>query len=98
MHTQRNTLLRILAKRIIVDTNGELIGHELHSPFVYLTSLSPDTQDRQREACGLSIIHLDLHVLNFPELPTDDVGHFLSMLKFEQCGRLAELGVDLASA
>ena len=33
-------LLRILAKRIIVNTRGELIDHELHPPFAYLGTLS----------------------------------------------------------
>jgi site-specific DNA recombinase len=50
---QKSTLLHILAKRIIVDVNGEIIGHELNSPFVYLHNLvsslfSPDSW----EGCG----------------------------------------------
>jgi hypothetical protein len=36
---QRSTLLQILARRIIVDAGGEIIDHELHSPFTYLTSI-----------------------------------------------------------
>ena len=90
-------LLRILAKRIIVGTNGEIMGHELHSPFVYLTSLSSDNQHQQREVCGSSIAHLGPFIPYFTQLPPDDVGQFLSMLKFEQRGRLADLGVDLAN-
>jgi hypothetical protein len=36
---ERRTLLQILAKRIIVSTDGEIIGQELHSPFEYLTNI-----------------------------------------------------------
>ncbi len=50
----RQLLLRILAKRIIVNVSDEIVDHELHLPFVYLTSLSSDAQGWQREACGLS--------------------------------------------
>jgi hypothetical protein len=39
---QRSTLLQILAKRIIVDADGEIIDYELNSPFVYLRSLVDD--------------------------------------------------------
>ncbi len=38
------------------------------------------------------------YVPDFTELSTDDVGQFLSMLKFEQRGRLAELEVDLVNS
>ena len=36
---QKNNLLRILVKRIIINREGEIISHELHSPFSYLTTL-----------------------------------------------------------
>jgi hypothetical protein len=36
---ERRTLLQILARRIIVDANGEIIDYNLHSPFTYLTSI-----------------------------------------------------------
>ena len=35
---QQSILLQILAKQIIVDPHGEIIEHELNSPFVYLRS------------------------------------------------------------
>ena len=41
---QRATLLQIIVKRIIVDADGEIIGCELHAPFVYLTNLSNELQ------------------------------------------------------
>ena len=88
-------LLQNSAKHIIVTLVGEIIDNGLHSPFVYRKTLSPDAQDRRQEASGSSIVHLGPMVPDFTELPTDDVGQFLSMLKFEQRGRLAELEVDL---
>lgn len=33
-------LLQVLAKRIIINQNGEIVSHELHSPFTYLTTLA----------------------------------------------------------
>ncbi len=39
---QRGKLLQILVKRIIVSSSGEIIDHELHSPFLYLSQLSAD--------------------------------------------------------
>jgi hypothetical protein len=35
----RSTLLQILAKRIIVAPDGEIVDYELNSPFVYLRSI-----------------------------------------------------------
>jgi hypothetical protein len=85
--------LQILAKRIIVDTNGEIIDHELHSPFVYLTSLSPG----QRKVRGSSKVDFGPQVTDFTELPADEVGNFFSMLRFEQKDKLAELPIDWQS-
>src|SRR5688500_1357780 len=36
---QQSILLQILAKKIIVNSLGEIIEHELNSPFMYLGSL-----------------------------------------------------------
>lgn len=37
---KRVKLLQILVKRIIVNSQGEIIDHELHSPFFYLSQLT----------------------------------------------------------
>ena len=36
---QKSPLLQILDKRIIVTHDGEIIGYELNSPFVYFRSI-----------------------------------------------------------
>ena len=56
---QKATLLQIVANQIIVNPLGEIVGHELNSPFVYIRSLvnrlsSPDN----REGCGSEQIHV----------------------------------------
>jgi site-specific DNA recombinase len=56
---QKSTLLQVLAKRIIVDGDGEIIDYELNSPFVYLRSLvntlfSPSNG----EGCGSEQSHV----------------------------------------
>jgi len=64
---QKTTLLQILVKRIIVDSDGEIIDHELNSPFVYLHNLvkslfSPDS----REGCGSEQSHVGAQILKHP--------------------------------
>jgi hypothetical protein len=39
MHPDRGAFLRILAKRTIVGPDGEMLDHELYSPFEYPTWL-----------------------------------------------------------
>ena len=39
---QKNTLLQILLKKIIINSDGEIIDFELHSPFSYLHSIAND--------------------------------------------------------
>ena len=43
---QQSTLLQVLAKRNIGDSDGEIKDHELNSPFVYLRSLVDDHNTR----------------------------------------------------
>ena len=38
-------LLKILAKKIMIDREGRIIGHELHSPFTYLRSLAEQDEN-----------------------------------------------------
>lgn len=35
---QKNNLLQLIVKRIIINREGEIISHELHSPFSYLST------------------------------------------------------------
>ena len=56
---QKAKLLQVIANQIIVNLLGEIVGHELNSPFVYIRSLvdrlsSPDN----REGCGSEQIHV----------------------------------------
>jgi hypothetical protein len=46
------TLLQIITKRIIVDTQGKIIDHELNSPFVYLKSLADENETQSKEGAG----------------------------------------------
>jgi hypothetical protein len=55
---QKLTLLQVLAKRIIVDSDGEIVDHELNSPFIYLRSLvNAFFPPSDREGCGSTQIH-----------------------------------------
>jgi hypothetical protein len=49
---QRATLLQIIAKRIILNLEGEIIDHELNSPFMYLNTLHNDMQIGKNQTVG----------------------------------------------
>ncbi len=56
---QKSTLLQILAKRIIVNGDGEIIDHVLNSPFLYLRSVVDYFfTPRNREGCSSEQIHV----------------------------------------
>jgi hypothetical protein len=54
---ERHTLLQIVAKRVIIGTDGETIDHELHSPFAYLRNVVDDFSNADKE-CGSGQIRL----------------------------------------
>jgi len=55
---KRSVLLTILAGRIIVGVDGEIVDYELQSPFAYLRTLARCLQDVDQEACGSEQIRL----------------------------------------
>ena len=48
----RRVFLRILAKRIIVNPDGEIFDHELYSPFEYLNSLVDKIESADQKPNG----------------------------------------------
>ena len=57
-YNQQIVLLRILAKRIIVSTHGDIIDHELHPPFSYLAAISNDYGPPGPKECGSNQVPL----------------------------------------
>ena len=55
---QRRTLLQILMKQIMVSQDGEMIDHELDSPFTYLTELVVDLQTKSPQGRGSDQVRL----------------------------------------
>jgi len=47
---QKNNLLQILVKRIIINQEGEIISHKLHPPFSYLSTLV--SQNKRKNGAG----------------------------------------------
>ncbi len=89
--TERIRLLQILAKRIIVNPKGEIIDHELHTPFMYLAQLAGDLTTLISEETGSSHIRWGSSS-EFPLEPsTIAVEQFLEMLRFPQRGKLQKL-------
>jgi hypothetical protein len=48
----KTTLLQIMAKKVIIDSEGEIVDHELHSPFLYLSTLADSISDKSEEGYG----------------------------------------------
>ena len=48
----KTTLLQIMAKKVIIDSEGEIVDHELHSPFLYLSTLADSICDKSEEGYG----------------------------------------------
>jgi hypothetical protein len=85
-------LLQISAKHIIVTLVGEIIDHELHSPFVYLLSLQ---QGLETTGEGSRHVPLGAPKATHLELPSVEIEQFLAMLRFHQRNRLEELQIDI---
>ena len=62
LETEKKTiLLRILAKRIMVNPEGEITGPELNAPFAYLKSLGDDFSNKNLSESGSSFVQLGPH-------------------------------------
>jgi len=83
---QRNTLLQLIVKRIIINREGEIISHELHSPFSYLSTLIDRSSGKNEGGwCSESI------ALGVQEPPRVDPERFLSMIRFDSRQKLDDL-------
>jgi hypothetical protein len=86
---QKTTLLQIVAKKVIIDPEGEILEHELHSPFLYLSTLAARISGKSEERYGSE------HVLFRPpydqKLQINNLEQFLSMIQFNSRGKLENL-------
>ena len=98
-------LLKILAKRIIINPDGQIIDHELHSPFTYLWSIAqgledPSSSHRDSEQVRLGALEeavsdpLSAFCLNKAPDPLYASEQFLDLVRFEQRSKLDELPDD----
>jgi len=53
---KKSNLLQIIIKRIIINPKGEIIDYELHSPFLYLSTLASRFNGKSKEGSGSSFI------------------------------------------
>jgi hypothetical protein len=89
---KQGILLQILAKQIIVDTDGEIIEHELNSPFVYLRSLVQGLSTPGNGKAGSKYILLgksDKATRNAANLE-----EFVAGLRFDQRGKLDMMPIN----
>lgn len=55
---QKQILLQTIFKRIIINTQGEIIYCDLHSPFAYLSALTSNCAPNSEEECGSEQVRL----------------------------------------
>src|SRR6266508_6506782 len=91
---QRGVLLQILAKRIIVNSQGEIIEHELNSPFVYLSSLLQNLSSPGSGNGGLENVGEGSYPLDMTHQNSQNVEEFVAALHFEQRGKLEMVPID----
>ena len=80
----------ILAKRIIVNANGEIVDYELNSPFAYIRSLVQNLSIPGNGEGGSEHVPLGAQISKKP--PTDNVERSLSMLRFDSREKVNALG------
>ena len=85
----RAILLQILAKRIIVDPLGEIIDHQLNTPFAYLRNIVDEIQLLNIELCGSDQVNLGAHA----DADHHGVFHFWPSHPIEGCYAKAKTGV-----
>ena len=90
---EKTTLLQIIAKKIIVSTDGKIVDYKLNSPFTYLQRIAKATRfevtrTRPGEVSAAGSLKSN------PMSPDISVNQFLPMLRFEQRGKLEELSLD----
>jgi hypothetical protein len=92
---ERSKLLQIFINRIIVDRQGRIIDCQLNAPFAYLQRVVEDLSNLDSESrCSTRVL---VGALSYKNRSTDDVGRFLSSIRFESKGKLAEFGVEIGT-
>ena len=93
---QKHILLKTIAKRIIIDPQGEIISCELNSPFAYLFALTSNYLSISEEECGSEQVRLG--ALKITSQNSVDLEEFLAGLRFEQKSKIEELSISLDSS
>ena len=86
---QRTNLLQMFVKRIIINPQGEIIDHELLSPFEYISALASHSNGRIGEGSGSEQVRVGASAQK--DRSTDDVERFLSNLRFDSRAKVEEL-------
>jgi len=64
---QKNNLLRIVVKRIIINREGEIVSHKLHSPFSYLSTLDARKNGKNEAGWRSESIHEGVFFLKYQD-------------------------------
>jgi DNA invertase Pin-like site-specific DNA recombinase len=91
---KQGILLQILAKQIIVNSFGEIIRHELNSPFVYLQSLVQNMPTTGNGEDGSFKVRDSAYKLGQAGQNAEKVEEFVAGLRFEQRGKLEMVSIN----
>ena len=75
-------LLQIIAKRIIVNPDGEIIDHKLNSPFMYIWSIAEVFRDQDSSRRGSEQVPVGAQVIK--DRSTDEVERLLFVWRSEE--------------
>jgi DNA invertase Pin-like site-specific DNA recombinase len=89
---QKTNLLQIITNKVIINCSGEIISHELNSPFEYLFTLAASLNGETKEGGGSD--HVRDRLLLSEKPFTDDVERFFDMLRFPSREKLKDLPID----
>jgi hypothetical protein len=93
--SKKTKLLKIIALRIIIIPQGEITGHELNSPFYYLSTLASSVEGNLKEGSSSSFVRYGSSVSKEPfDIPVE---RFLASLRFEHRSKLDQLGIETGS-
>ena len=91
-----STISQILVQRTIVRTDGEIIAHELNSPFVYLRSLVEGLSTPRNGKSGSEHVPLGAQESDKANQNSENLEEFLTGLRFKQHGNAESRNSSLA--
>ena len=89
----KTNLLRNAFRKIVIDSEGDIISFELQSTFTYLLTLASQFSPENEDGSGSRWVQYRPQFENEPlDMPVE---RFLAYLCFEQRSKLNQLGIEM---